>query len=114
MWKELESYLSSDRVAQEKGILKVEYIDGYKLQIWFEEDLDVSIFELDFLPIISSEGAGEAFQPLLKQEWFMQAVGRYNITWYDQETGDYNENAIDISPEAIRWFCCKLGKPIKV
>jgi hypothetical protein len=113
MWNELEAYLNSENIISEKGILKVEYIDEYVLQIWFEEDLDVSIYELDFLPIISSEGAGEAFKPLLNKNLFMQAVGRYNITWYDEETGDYNENAIDISPEAIKWFCKKIGKAIK-
>jgi hypothetical protein len=113
MWNELETYLNSGNAVQEKGILKTEYIDEYVLQIWFEEDLDVSIYELDFLPILSSGESGEAFKPLLIIERFMQAVGRNNITWYDEETGEYNENAIDISPEAIKWFCNKLGKIIK-
>ncbi|GAB2189808.1 hypothetical protein MAH1_14160 [Sessilibacter sp. MAH1] len=113
MWNELEAYLSSNNVIIEKGILKVEYIDGYILQIWFEEDLNVSIYNLDFLPIISSPDAGEVFNRLLNKNLFMQAVGRYNITWYDEETGEYNENAIDISPEAVKWFCKKFGKIIK-
>lgn len=113
MWYELEEYLNSKNIIVEKGILKVEYVDEYVLQIWFEENLDVSIYELDFFPIISSEGAGEVFKPLLSKDRFMQAVGKNNITWYDEETGDYNENAIDISPEAIKWFCKKYGKTIK-
>ncbi len=113
MWNELETYLNSENFVNEKGILKVEYVNEHVLQIWFEENLDVSIYELDFFPIISSEDAGEAFKPLLSKNRFMQAVGRNNITWYDEETGDYNENAIDISPEAIKWFCKKFGKVIK-
>ncbi|GAB2198503.1 hypothetical protein [Sessilibacter sp. MAH4] len=114
MWNELEAYLSSNNVIIEKGILKVEYIDEYILQIWFEEKLNVSIYNLDFLPIISSPDAGEVFNRLLNKNLFMQAVGRYNITWYDEETAEYNENAIDISPEAVKWFCKKFGKLIKI
>ncbi|MCB2262927.1 MAG: hypothetical protein LGR52_08325 [Candidatus Thiosymbion ectosymbiont of Robbea hypermnestra] len=113
MWSELETYLDSPSCIPEKGILKVEHLGEYKLEIWFEESKDVSVYELDFLPLLREEGSGEAFRPLLNRERFSQVVGRYNLTWFDSDTGEYNENAIDISPEAIKWFCNKFGKLVK-
>ena len=32
---------------QERGLLKAEYLGHYQLRLWFEEDLDVSIYDLD-------------------------------------------------------------------
>jgi len=72
---------------------------------------DVSIYELDFLPILREEDSGEAFRSLLSEERFNQVVGKDNLTWFDSDTGD-NKNAINISPEAIRWSN-KCGKLVK-
>ena len=36
---------------QERGVLKAEYLTHFVLRVWFEEDLDVSIYELDFRPL---------------------------------------------------------------
>ena len=36
----------------ERGLLKVEYVTDYLLRLWFEEELDVSIYELDFRPLL--------------------------------------------------------------
>ncbi len=113
MWGELDTHLNSPGCIPEKGILKAEHLGEYKLEIWFEENKDVSIYELDFFPILKEGDSGEAFRPLLDQERFSQVVGRYNLTWYDSDTGKYNENAIDISPEAIKWFCNKFGRLVK-
>ena len=113
MWNELETHLNSPGCIPERGILKAEHLGDYKLEIWFEENKDVSIYELDFLPILKEEDSGEAFRPLLDKERFNQVLGRYNLTWFDSDTGEYNENAIDISPEAIKWFCNKYGRLVK-
>lgn len=113
MWKDLGKYLNSGEIVPEKGILKAKHLTNHCIEIWFEEERDVSIFELDFLPILSEGDAGEAMRPLLDVKRIAQVVGRYNLTWYDPETGDYNEDAIDISPEAVKWFCLKYGKRVK-
>ncbi len=113
MWKELEAHLSTPNFLPEKGILKTEYVDEYNLEIWFEEDKDVSIYQLDFLPILSADDSGKALKPLLDKERFCQVIGRYNLTWFDPDSGEYNENAIDISPEAIKWFCKEYGEVVK-
>lgn len=113
MWNKLNKHLNSPDIIPEKGILKAEYIKDYSLQIWFEENKDVSIYELDFAPILSSLGSGDAFKPLLDEIRFKEVIGRYNLTWLDPKTGKYNENAIDISPEAIKWFCVNFGKVIR-
>jgi len=113
MWKALETHLHSPNFVPEKGILKAEYLEEYILEIWFEEDKDVSIYKLDFFPILSTEDSGKAFKPLLDKEWFSQVVGRNNLTWFDPDSGDYNENAIDISAEATKWFCKKYEIVIK-
>lgn len=70
VWSELETYLDSPSCIPEKGILKVEHLGEYKLEIWFEESKDVSVYELDFLPLLREEGSGEAFRPLLNRERF--------------------------------------------
>jgi len=113
MWKKLRAHLDEPNFVPEKGILKAEYLDEYNLEIWFEEDKNVSIYQLDFLPILSAESSGKALKPLLDKELFGQVVGRYNLTWFDPDSGEYNEKAIDISPEAIKWFCKEYGVTIK-
>lgn len=55
MWSELETHLDSPDCISEKGILKAQHLGDYRLEIWFEEDKGVSIYELDFLPILREE-----------------------------------------------------------
>jgi len=52
-WKEWETLARNEALWQgheEKGLLKAEYVRDYVLRLWFEEDMDVSIYELDFYP----------------------------------------------------------------
>ncbi len=49
---------------QEKGLLKAEYLAEYVLRLWFEEELDVSIYELDFQPLLVDENPGGVFEML--------------------------------------------------
>ncbi len=54
-WKEWREYAANEDLwqdHQEKGLLKAEYVRDYVLRLWFEDDLDVSIYELDFYPLI--------------------------------------------------------------
>jgi hypothetical protein len=60
-WKEWEVVANDEslwRDREEKGLLKAEYIGDYKLRLWFEEDLDVSIYELDFYSLIVEDNPG--------------------------------------------------------
>lgn len=36
--------------------------------------------------------------------------GNYALIWPNPETGAYDEKAIDIAPECVRFFCEKYGK----
>ncbi len=54
-WKEWREYAGNEALwqdHQEKGLLKAEYVRDFVLRLWFEDDLDVSIYELDFYPLI--------------------------------------------------------------
>ncbi len=81
MWGELETHLNSPDCILEKGILKAEHLGDYKLEIRFEGNKDVSIYELDFLPVLREEDSGKIFRSLLNKERFSRVVGRYNLTW---------------------------------
>jgi len=116
-WKEWDEYASNEALWQdheEKGLLKAEYVRDYILRLWFEDDLNVSIYELDFYPLIVEDNPGEVFLPLRDKERFRLVEGDYALIWLNPETGVYDEKAIDIAPECIRFFCEKFGKKLKV
>lgn len=99
---------------EEKGLLMAEYVDGYVLRLWFEENLDVSIYELDFYPLIVDDNPGGVFEVLKDRDRFRSVAGDYALVWLNPETGLYDEKAIDLAPESIRFFCEKYGKKLKV
>jgi hypothetical protein len=99
---------------EEKGLLKAEYISDYKLRLWFEEDLDVSIYELDLQPLFVEDNPGGVFEVLRDKERFRLVTGDYALVWLNPETGLYDEQALDLAPECIRFFCEKYGKKLKV
>ena len=116
-WKEWEVISKDESLWQnneEKGLLKAEYIADYVLRLWFEEDLDVSIYELDFYPLVVEDNPGGVFEVLKDKDRFRLVVGDYALAWLNPETGLYDEQAIDIAPESIRFFCEKYGKKLKV
>ena len=112
-WLELAKNEAFWQNHEEKGLLKAEYVRDYVLRLWFEEDLGVSIYELDFYPLIVEENPGEVLLPLRNKKWFRFVKGDYTLIWLNPETGDYDEKAIDIAPECIRFFCEKYGKKLK-
>ena len=112
-WEEWDLVASNEalwRNHEEKGLLKADCLRDYVLRLWFEEDLAVSIYELDFYPLFVEEDPGEIFLPLRDIERFRSARGDYALVWLNPETGGYDEKAIDIAPECIRFFCEKYGK----
>jgi len=116
-WKEWEVVANDEALwhnHEEKGLLKAEYISGYKLRLWFEEDLDVSIYELDFQPLFVEDNPGGVFEVLRDKERFRLVTGDYALVWLNPETGLYDEQALDLAPECIRFFCEKYGKKLKV
>ncbi len=98
---------------EEKGLLKAEYVTDYILRLWFEEDLDITIYELDFYPLFVVENPGSVFLPLQEKSRFQQVVGDYALLWPNPETGAYDEQTIDIAPECVRFFCERYGKKLK-
>ena len=116
-WKEWSTLANNESLWQnheEKGLLKAEYLHDYVLRLWFEEALDVSIYELDFYPLIVEDNPGEALLPLRDKERFQLVKGDYALIWLNPETGEYDEKAIDLAPECIRFFCDRHGKQVKV
>ena len=115
-WKEWEAVAKDEslwRDREEKGLLKAEYIGDYKLRLWFEEELDVSIYELDFYALIVEDNPGGVFEVLKDKKRFQMVEGDYALAWLNPETGLYDEKAIDIAPECIRYYCEKYGKKLK-
>lgn len=116
-WKEWHEFAKNEALWQdheEKGLLKAEHVRDFVLRLWFEDDLDVSIYDLDFSPLIIEDDPGEVFLPLRDRERFRLVVGDYALIWLNPETGVYDEKAIDIAPECVRFFCDKYGKRLKV
>ena len=116
-WKEWTKVVGEESVwrdREEKGLLKAEYVHNYVLRLWFEEDSDVSIYELDFVPLMVEDNPGEAFLPLREKKRFRFVEGNYALIWPNPETGAYDERAIDIAPECVRFFCENYGTRLKV
>ena len=112
-WLTLAANASLWQGQSERGLLKADYIDAYTLRLWFEDDLDVSIYELDFSPLVVDENPGGVFVALRQRERFRVVRGEYALIWPNPETGGTDEQAIDIAPECVRFFCEKYGKALK-
>lgn len=97
----------------ERGLLKAEHVHGFVLRLWFEEDLDVSIYDLDFRPLLIDHNPRGVFESLRHSKRFRNVVGDYALIWLNPETGAYDEGAIDLAPECVRFFCELYGKRIK-
>ncbi len=131
-WKKWAAFAKNERNWQnhyERGLLKAEHVRDYILQLWFEEDSDVSIYELDFYPLIVEEisiyeldfypliveeNPGGVFLPLKDKRRFRLVKGEYVLIWLNPETGVYDEKAVDLAPECLRYFCELYGKEIKI
>jgi len=112
-WYKLANNKKYWRDREEKGLLKAEYVGDYTLRLWFEEEMDVSIYELDFYPLMVEDNPGGVFSSLQDKDRFYLVEGDYALVWPNPETGVYDEQAIDIAPECIRFFCEKYGKKLK-
>lgn len=99
--------------SNERGLLKAEHLYAFQLRLWFEEDLDVSIYDLDWEPLLMDEDPGTVLLPLRDNERFQFVKGDYALIWPNPETGDYDENAIDLAPECVRFFCERNGSLVK-
>ena len=71
---------------EEKGLLKAEYLHDYVLRLWFEEHLDVSIYELDFSPLLLEDDLGKALLPLRDPARFQLVKGDYALIWLDRQS----------------------------
>ena len=98
---------------EEKGLLKAEYVGDYILRLWFQDEMDVSIYELDLYPLVVEDNPRGVFEALKDGERFKQVRGDYALIWPNPATGVYDEQAIDLAPECVRFFCERYGKPVK-
>lgn len=114
MWDEVARDEALWQTREEKGLLRAEYVRDYVLRLWFEDDVGVSVYELDFYPLIVEENPGGVFLPLRDQERFRLVEGDYALIWLNPETGTYDEKAVDIAPECVRFFCEKYGRKVAV
>ncbi|MBE9108636.1 hypothetical protein IQ273_04295 [Nodosilinea sp. LEGE 07298] len=112
-WRTLATNTTQWQNNHENGLLKAEYLDAYVLRLWFEASLDVEIYELDFYPLLIEEDSGPALLPLRDLERFQFVKGDYALIWPNPNTGAYDELAIDLAPECVRFFCDRYGKLIK-
>ena len=98
---------------EEKGLLKAEYLAEYVLRLWFEDELDVSIYELDFHSLLVEDNPGGVFELLKNKERFQIVRGEYALVWPNPDTGAYDDQAIDLAPECVRFFCERYGRKVK-
>jgi hypothetical protein len=112
-WKEFANDATHWQNHWERGLLKAQHIRDYILRLWFEEELDVTIYELDFAPLFRDQNPGGVFAVLQDPERFALVIGDYALAWLDPESGVYDERSIDIAPECIRFFCERYGTLIK-
>jgi len=113
-WQEWRSVADNAAIwagRQEKGLLKAEHIDNYRLRLWFEEELDVSIYELDFTSLIVEGNPGGMFSALKEKERFQNVLGDYALIWPDPEMNE--AKTVDLAPECVRFFCERYGKAVK-
>lgn len=78
-WKTISEDASLWQDREEKGLLKAEHITDYVLRLWFEEDLHVSIYELDFYELIIKDNPGGVFEALKENDRFRLVVGDYAL-----------------------------------
>lgn len=112
-WQAVANDASRWEHQTERGLLKAEPLGDYVLRLWFEETLDVSIYDLDFAPLFAEQNPGGVFTVLRDVTRFQQVVGDYALIWLDPETGSYDENVIDLAPECVRFFCERYGRLLK-
>jgi len=94
---------------EERGLLKAVHKKDYILELWFEDDLDVSIYELDFYQLLIEDDPGDIFLFLRNKELFKNVIGNYSLMW--KKTNE--DTGIDIAPECVRFFCERYGKLLK-
>ena len=116
MWQEWQQLADNEaywKGHHENGLLKAEYVRDFLLRLWFEEDMDVTIYELDFRPLFVGENPGGVFEALANKNRFRYIVGDYALIWPNPDTGAYDESAIDLAPECVRFFCERYGTKLK-
>lgn len=56
---------------------------------------------------------GGVFTGLKNKDRFKRVVGNYALIWLNPETNAYDEGAIELAPECVRFFSVEYGKKIK-
>ncbi len=64
----------------------------------------MSIYDLDWRPLLLEENPGSVLLPLRELKRFQFVKGDYTLIWPNPETGEHDSAAIDIAPECVRFF----------
>lgn len=112
-WQERANDETYWRNHVERGLLKAEYVRDFVLRLWFEQALDVEIYELDFAPMLLKHNPGGVFAQLKNRDRFRLVRGDYALIWLNPTTKAHDEGAIDLAPECVRFFCEHYGKKVK-
>ena len=115
-WHDWQTYASDESNwlnHEERGLIKAEHVKDFVPRLWFEENMDVSIYELDFRPLFVEHNPGGVFEQLRDPRRFQLVEGDYALLWLNPETGAYDETAIDLAPECVRFFCERYGRQVK-
>ena len=97
---------------EETGLSKAEHLYDHGLRVTFADDSGVLIFDLDWEPLFVDQNPGGVFQVLADERRFSVVRGEYALVWPNPDNGEYDETAIDLAPECVRYFCEKYGKPV--
>lgn len=97
---------------EESGLSEAEHLQNHVLRLTFADDSGASIFDLDWTPLFVDQNPGGVFQVLADERRFCIVRGEYALVWPNPDTGEYDETAIDLAPECVRYFCEKYGKPV--
>lgn len=111
-WIELADNESVWLDYQEPGLCKAEHLHGHVLCLSFADGSEVAVYDLDFAPLFVDENPGGVFRALAQEARFCIVRGEYALIWPNPDSGAYDETAIDLAPECVRYFCETYGTAI--
>lgn len=111
-WIELANNESIWLDYEEPGLCEAQCLHDHVLRLSFADDPGIVVYELDFAPLFVEGNPGGVFQVLAERRRFRVVRGDYALVWPNPESGEYDEAAVDLAPECVRYFCEKYGTPI--
>jgi hypothetical protein len=111
-WLEWQQYASDEKNwlnHEEPGLLKAEVVHDFVLQLWLEEEGDVTIYELDFWPLFVENNPGGVFAPLRDPERFRLVEGDYALFGLIQKRGSMMKRPLILRQNASVFSVSGMG-----